>query len=162
MDRLKELFQQPPMTNPARATAGPVPLPSPISSSSQRLTDAEIHLMDGVHIPIPEEAMAHKISQAYTKIERPLYYYSTAGNKQVLEVRQVWEKRLDDGEWQVVRQKQSLVTKRVDAQRCDVLMVSDGEDNTTTRCLSFHWRLQSVFPTHRMVTMVPQSLPWLN
>jgi hypothetical protein len=113
MDGLKELFKEASMTSLAQALPGALPCPSPTSASTQRLADADVHLMDGIHITIPEDGRMHEVSQTYTKIEKPLDDL-VDGDKQVLEVRQVWEERLDDGEWQVVRQEQSLMTKRAD------------------------------------------------
>ena len=109
MDGLKELFKQP---SSAALTRSPVsPSLDPSTTPCLRSPEAEVHLMDGAHIPIPQDAKEHTLTQAYTKTETLLPY--TDGDKEVLEVRQVWEERLDDGKYQVVRDETSLVTQVV-------------------------------------------------
>ena len=115
-DGMTELFKQPSITNLSSNTVKPTefPVPAPNSPTSQRLAEPQVHLMEGTHISISQDDKVHEVAQAYTKTEKPLDLV-VDGDKHVVEVRQVWEERLDDGEWQVVREEQALITKKADA-----------------------------------------------
>ena len=79
------------------------------ADSSQGSTESvvDVHLLDGIHVAIPQDSAAHKLTQAYTKTEKPVH--DSIGDTGVLEVRQVWEERVDDGDWQVVKEETSRV-----------------------------------------------------
>ena len=77
---------------------------APVSSAAS--SPAGHHLLDGVHIDLPRDSKEHKVTQAFTKTEVPL---DDVNGQRAMEIRKVWEERVDDGEWTVVKEERVVV-----------------------------------------------------
>ena len=94
---------------PANAAAT---LMGTLQSSASPTFTVGIHLMDGVHVPVPADGKEHRITQAYTETEVPV---PGEDGKEATEVRRVWEERVDDGEWTVVREEKAVLVEGKEA-----------------------------------------------
>ena len=102
-DKDKQQYQKEP-ANAASTLTGSTS--TTLQSSVSPTFTVDTHLMDGVHVPVPADAKEHRVTQAYTETEVPV---PGKDGKEAMEVRRVWEERVDDGEWTVVREEKAVL-----------------------------------------------------